>query len=154
MQLLLHTIVLHQTTTLCHTLISLRNCFIPLFYIKPQLLLTSTLRHVDCFIPLFYIKPQQPSARHSALSIASYHCSTSNHNRSTPIILQAAIASYHCSTSNHNIYFVFCLFTGICHITLIHEVVEIDFLLCKYTKKILTAMGLVEISSLWLPICE
>ena len=58
------------------------------------------------------------------------------------------------STSNHNVYLLILLFTDICVHSYVYEVVEIDYLLCKNTKKILIAMGLALIFSLLLPKCE
>ena len=55
---LFYTFILHQTTT-GESVVCLRSdCFIPLFYIKPQPAPGVDIEDVNCFIPLFYIKPQ------------------------------------------------------------------------------------------------
>ena len=55
---LFYTSILHQTTTRVFGEVSQRGCFIPLFYIKPQLKTKKEWKRKCCFIPLFYIKPQ------------------------------------------------------------------------------------------------
>ena len=55
---LLYTSFLHQTTTRHSNTKRRYYCFIPLFYIKPQLGIAIQNAVIYCFIPLFYIKPQ------------------------------------------------------------------------------------------------
>ena len=145
--------ILHQTTTGADEEILSSDCLLSLFYIKPQLACarrdkkklsfisilhqttTSTsraLRKKDCLLSLFYIKPQQRPLLNDLF----------------------AIVFYLYSTSNHNVYFLILLFTDICVHSYVHEVVKTYYLLCKITKKILTAMGSALIFSLWLPKCE
>ena len=117
---LLHTIVLHQTTTVAGT----------------------EGRFQYCFIPLFYIKPQHSQATNGKVRIASYHCSTSNHNHDVchedaPILLHTivlhqtqpvslleclcSIASYHCSTSNHNKQIIILSYFILLHTIVLHQ---------------------------------
>ena len=122
---MLYTSFLHQTTTTTETRCKFTNCFIPLFYIKPQLLLkhrpyilhcfiplfyikpqllfTLFLGVPYCFIPLFYIKPQRVSRWGGGWGIALYLFSTSNHNQSLAYAYATQIALYLFSTSNHNL---------------------------------------------------
>ena len=55
---LLYTFILHQTTTFYVNSRKKNDCFIPLFYIKPQHRAAQYFLTAHCFIPLFYIKPQ------------------------------------------------------------------------------------------------
>ena len=134
--------LLHQTTTVDGLYYYCSYCLISLFYIKPQrynpakrtckivLYLSSTSNHNTPFFKAF------------TQGIVLYLSSTSNHNHNNAKSNHNQIVLYLSSTSNHNVYFISCLFTSICYTSLIHEVVEIVFLLCKNTKKILIAMGL------------
>ena len=56
------------------------SCLISLFYIKPQLFVTSILYKGSCLISLFYIKPQQVSVGFMGIEVVLYRYSTSNHN--------------------------------------------------------------------------
>ena len=57
--LLLHILILHQTTTILRWNNFAISCFISWFYIKPQLSTPYFNRQSSCFISWFYIKPQQ-----------------------------------------------------------------------------------------------
>ncbi len=189
--------ILHQTTTQNLSAVTVGNCLLSLFYIKPQLnghsrkavrycllslfyikpqqpidlmsdhplsfisilhqTTTSTRRHqepLNCLLSLFYIKPQHEVTYQYEDMIVFYLYSTSNHNSLALFESAAKIVFYLYSTSNHNVYFLILLFTDICVHSYVHEVVKTYHLLCKITKKILTAMGLALIFSLWLPKCE
>ena len=124
--------ILHHTTTRLERLTqTLKLSFISILH-ETTTAEKWVTAEVHCLLSLFYIKPQQPRA----FSIAS------------------RIVFYLYSTSNHNVYFLILLFTDICIHSYVQEVVKTYYLLCKITKKILTAMGLALIFSLWLPKCE
>ena len=99
---LFYTFILHQTTTYCTFSLSNFNCFIPLFYIKPQPNCVTFDWESDCFIPLFYIKPQPALLGDKSGSIVLYLYSTSNHNLDQIFGKHLPIVLYLYSTSNHN----------------------------------------------------
>ncbi len=100
---LLYTLFLHQTTTAAALGLLTLNCFIPCFYIKPQLWSEYGYNDEDCFIPCFYIKPQLVPAPLALGCIALYLVSTSNHNHEDFFNFLLGIALYLVSTSNHNL---------------------------------------------------
>ena len=153
-QLLSFISILHQTTTPGSRLLATRYCLLSLFYIKPQHTVILTFQACHCLLSLFYIKPQQLRGWEEGLTIIFYLYSTSNHNLYQGEEITMLIVFYLYSTSNHNVYFLIFLFTDICVHSYVHEVVKTYYLLCKITKKILTAMGSALIFSLWLPKCE
>ena len=99
---LLYISFLHQTTT-CH---SVGTIAILLLYISFLHQTTTGWRHTkiphNCFISLFYIKPQLVVQDCVPDSIALYLFSTSNHNRLLGCTSTRSIALYLFSTSNHN----------------------------------------------------
>ena len=62
---LLYISFLHQTTTVVLAGVPDSDCFISLFYIKPQQSGAEGEELLDCFISLFYIKPQLRSRQES-----------------------------------------------------------------------------------------
>ena len=108
------------------------HCLMSLFYIKPQPITRAQLEHRNCLMSLFYIKPQP--------AFNSLRCFS--------IVLCLF------STSNHNIYLIICSYSDTCMFLCAYEVVDVAFIPCKNTKKILIAMGLVLIFSLLFPRCE
>ncbi len=78
---------LHQTTTIYAPSSPLADGFISLFYIKPQLWLSSCTCAQYGFISLFYIKPQLNIQERESLAMALYLFSTSNHNLLMIIIM-------------------------------------------------------------------
>ena len=100
----------------------MRRCFIPLFYIKPQLIafviaivgvvlyLCSTSNHnlwqsTISLNPLFYtfvLHQTTTIPRAAEAAVVLYLCSTSNHNLRTQNVLNNEVVLYLCSTSNHN----------------------------------------------------
>ena len=124
--------ILHQTTTSeCSGCTGQPLSFISILHQTTTC--TITCGAVPYYLlSLFYIKPQRTLQEGEPLDIVFYLY----------------------STSNHNVYFLILLFTDICVHSYVHEVVKTYYLLCKITKKILTAMGLALIFSLWLPKCE
>ena len=55
-------VFLHQTTTCARLGVSLDDCILSSFYIKPQLDLERTQRSYHCILSSFYIKPQLSTA--------------------------------------------------------------------------------------------
>ena len=88
------------------------------------------------------------------IQVVLYLFSTSNHNYAIAVGLLFSVVLYLFSTSNHNIYLIICSYSETCDFLHIYEVVDIIFIPCKITKKILIAMGLVLIFSQLLPKCE
>ena len=72
--------ILHQTTTFLPFRKISRCCILSKFYIKPQLLDSSTSSEVSCILSKFYIKPQPRAHASDARTVVSYRNSTSNHN--------------------------------------------------------------------------
>ena len=102
--LLLHILILHQTTTTSFRKKVTPCCFISWFYIKPQHAEHPTAVHASCFISWFYIKPQPFCYYISRNQVASYLDSTSNHNEGVSFLTTEIVASYLDSTSNHNCF--------------------------------------------------
>ena len=133
--------------------LSLR-CLISLFYIKPQLNPQPYYERICCLISLFYIKPQpcHPCrSRPAGCLISLFYIKPQLDNLAVMI---DSVVLYLFSTSNHNIYLIICSYSETCDFLRIYEVVDIIFIPCKITKKILIAMGLVLIFSQLLPKCE
>ena len=99
---LIHTYVLHQTTTRGGWV---RGCpaLIHTYVLHQTTTLTMACSwRTDWFTPMFYIKPQPvPNMRHMR-PIDSHLCSTSNHNHFPKNRTFPTIDSHLCSTSNHN----------------------------------------------------
>ena len=101
--MLLHILILHQTTTSVSVVSSCPCCFIFWFYIKPQRLTLNTLQH----------------------HVASYFDSTSNHNMFVSCEECAAVASYFDSTSNHNQFKIQKVSDMLLHILILHQTTTI-----------------------------
>ena len=99
-------IALYLFSTSNHNLFSV--CAEPcrLLYISFLHQTTTALRfsrkESNCFISLFYIKPQRWCSLVFLIVIALYLFSTSNHNSPGPRVRNCLIALYLFSTSNHN----------------------------------------------------
>ena len=95
-------VFLHQTTTCARLGVSLDDCILSSFYIKPQLDLERTQRSYHCILSSFYIKPQLSTA---AFTDATYCILSSFYIKPQPITRTWGIlwiVSYRLSTSNHN----------------------------------------------------
>ena len=62
------------------TSILFKSCIFPIFYIKPQLNYLLVKSENRCIFPIFYIKPQPPDNFSDFAVVVSFLFSTSNHN--------------------------------------------------------------------------
>ncbi len=72
---------LHQTTTHNCCVLFRERCSLFLFYIKPQLNISSLKAINSCSLFLFYIKPQHNEMKPFLPAVVLYSFSTSNHNK-------------------------------------------------------------------------
>ena len=153
-KVLLHILILHQTTTITTSKNMLPSCFIFWFYIKPQPCAPSAWVRWGCFIFWFYIKPQpvrteqclrsvasyfDSTSNHNFLShsyrtsyVASYFDSTSNHNTSMRCCIRPEVASYFDSTSNHNVSTYSVSLNGLLHILILHQTTTFWFVIINF----------------------
>ena len=99
---LYYNFIINQNTTQSLPTNRKNHCLIPLFYIKPQLIVACFSIMFHCLIPLFYIKPQPQGVHGRKVGIVLYLYSTSNHNPVSLCPCHSSIVLYLYSTSNHN----------------------------------------------------
>ena len=120
-QLLLHILILHQTTTWRLPIPWQESFFIFWFYIKPQPTHPSPAGRWGCFIFWFYIKPQQtvyPWAILTSCFIFWFYIKPQH------IAIRSVsywVASYFDSTSNHNGQRTFDTSAPLLHILILHQ---------------------------------
>ena len=141
---------LHQTTTFNGRTFALMNCFISLFYIKPQLAgnVFSSIQDcfislfyikpqlsrpvadslIYCFISLFYIKPQQPVLLYELGDDCFISLFYIKPQRCAPLGIPSGIALYLFSTSNHNSYSILLPSTRLLYISFLHQTTTINLI--------------------------